>query len=99
MPLHSEWPGSLAGHRGPSEKEWMSEMYLRPLAELQRWAESFGAQLKALGAASPAAPVGTLQDMFESFFPGTTGVKPDLITVSIDMLKNDRFSPEPNQRT
>lgn len=39
-------------------------MYRRLLAELQRWAESFGAGFKASGPASPAKciPVGTLQD-------------------------------------
>lgn len=37
-------------------------MYLRPLAEMQRWAESSEGGLNALGAASPEVPVGTLQD-------------------------------------
>lgn len=64
MPLHSEGAGSPPGYRGPSENEWVNEceIYLRPLAELQRWAESFEAGLKALGVASSAVPAGTLQD-------------------------------------
>lgn len=62
-------------------------MYLRPLAELQRWAEIFDTGLKALAAASPAVPVRTLQDKtcLKVSSQEPQGVKPNLIAVSTDV--------------
>lgn len=74
---------------------------LGPLVELQKWAESFGPEFKALGPASPTQcfPVRALrQDAFEVSSQDPQGIKPDLIAISTDMLNHGRFSPEPNQR-
>lgn len=92
-----EWPGSPAGHRGILNKNGFCEMCLRPLAEQQRWTESFEAGLKALGASSPAVPVRTLQDILEGFLPGTTGVKSNLIAVSRDVLKTTDLALSPTR--